>query len=87
MTRPNTVPSTVSSELLTPKSFVVNFETQVTTIRSLQPHSLARKKVGVLVATRVKKNTSGQISLITVALNRFSVHLPRNSGFAATMVA
>jgi hypothetical protein len=39
-----------------------------------------------LVATREKKATSGQISLMTVALNFFSVHRPFSSGLAATIV-
>jgi hypothetical protein len=44
------------------------------------------KKIYVLVATREKKKTSGQMSLMTIALNFFIVHRPRKRGFVATIV-
>jgi hypothetical protein len=41
--------------------------------------------IDLLVATRVKNKTSGQISLTTVALNFFRVQRPVNNGFLTTI--
>lgn len=43
--------------------------------------------MSVLVAISEKNRTSGQMSLITVAWNFLAVHVPRNRGFAETMLA
>ena len=47
---------------------------------------LERRRASLLVATRVKKRTSGQMSLTTVACSFFHEREPWNRGFAATMM-
>lgn len=54
-----------------------------------RPLSVARQRqyvnTNALVAMSVKNTTSGQMSLITVALKRFTPQLPDHSGFSATI--
>lgn len=93
MTRPSTVPSTVSTALDMFSEWGVNFVTNVTTENNEIKMSfgwtgsagkVTRHEFHSLRATRVKNSTSGHISLMTVALNFFKLH-PMNRGFVATM--
>ena len=92
MTKPRTVPSTVRIAFETDSLCVVISDTSETTVsvREIEHtstyHEVSTEKMSdSLAATAVKNSTSGQISLMTVALNFFKLH-PTNSGFWATIV-
>ncbi len=87
MTKPRTVPSTVSIALENTSLCLVNCETSVTTTRArvvvrCGGGNIAKRDS--LVATAEKNVTSGQMSLMTVALNFLRLH-PAKSGFCATI--
>lgn len=90
MTRPNTVPNTVSTALDILSEWGVNFVTNVTTVIRIMMSSdvheqmNALQKIYSLRDMRAKKSTSGHMSLMTVALNFFRLQ-PTNRGFLATM--
>ena len=77
MTKPRTVPSTVRIAFETDSLCVVISDTSETTVsvREIEHtstyHEVSTEKMSdSLAATAVKNSTSGQISLMTVALNR-----------------
>lgn len=70
-----------------PKLTLVRFDTRQTTGKKnmRKIHWARTRMIHVLTATKVKKKTSGHMSLMTVALNFFQDHPPRKRGFGATI--
>ena len=93
MTRPRTVPSTVSIALEKLNLCRVKSDTRDTTVdRRNEPQRRNDQGGGAtwmgtdsLAATAEKNSTSGQMSLMTVALNFFRLHLEKR-GFSATIL-
>lgn len=87
ITKPRTVPSTVSRLLGTARLWLVIFVTKATTggCHTTSQFSENKANEDILAATSVKKDTSGHTSLMTVALNFLSDH-PLKRGLLATIV-